>query len=95
MEQKSSARPEATDPPLCGETPSCKTVSACEENKTAALQIGQQELRDLSWRIGSRYPQPFRCEGISFLPVTAALGYLQWHVNDDTAAGHTGVAIYH
>jgi glycosyltransferase involved in cell wall biosynthesis len=46
----------------------------------------QQHLRDLSWNLAQGYPRPFAIDQIHFAFVQPGLGWLWWHVREDTAA---------
>ncbi|MCL2689662.1 MAG: DUF4912 domain-containing protein [Chitinispirillia bacterium] len=43
-------------------------------------------LRELCWEIGQRFPETFSQELFSLLAVYPHLGFLQWHVSQETAA---------
>lgn len=46
----------------------------------------QQHLRDLSWNLAQGFPRPFAIDQIHFAFVQPGLGWLWWHVREDTAA---------
>jgi glycosyltransferase involved in cell wall biosynthesis len=84
MEQNIPPPLETTDSPAEDKALSPEAGRQAGENETMAPPFGQQELRDLAWRIGSYFPQSFHREGISFLPVTPNQGFIQWNVTNET-----------
>ncbi|MFW5813530.1 MAG: DUF4912 domain-containing protein [Fibrobacterota bacterium] len=50
------------------------------ENRVAS----QHSLRQLCWEIGQRFPKQFCQESIALLAVYPHLGFIQWHLNENT-----------
>ncbi|MDG5815762.1 DUF4912 domain-containing protein [Chitinispirillales bacterium ANBcel5] len=49
-----------------------------------AQVFSAQSLRDLSWEVGVRFPDAFREERVSLLAIYPHLGFIHWHINENT-----------
>lgn len=52
--------------------------------KKGPKTFSQEQLRELTWKVGAKYPIPFSTDNICLLMVTPAVGFLQWNLLQST-----------